>query len=682
MLRPSHWPLLAQCGGVARGRTILLENNKLSVLNFLRALLAQGQILSRRDWIYLLSLLVPMLVYNLILKAATVDSVPGLSLTFSLTRSDVFFNLGYALLWIGLFTAARKGALRRIVLILFHAVTVLVVIVTTSAYHYFQETGTTLNYGIVALWLPECKQVLPVLANGVSISAWVLLLAALLYTTLGPWLLTRTVERRQGWQERPAAGVSASSFLGSFGLFLLALGFGSLSLLIGARPTDYSSGASVSMARDPVINIALTGVRDAAAEENNPSTGATNGSAAENPAAHASLAPTPQTEKRNVVLIHLESTRTGATTLYNENLNTTPFLNELAKSSLLAERDYTTVPHTSKASVSVNCGIEPHLVQPTTEAQPNGIPTPCLANLLKDQGYSTAFFQSSTQSFENFDGLVKNFGYQDYYPLESMDTTGFQQTNYFGYEDDIMLKPSEEWLKEHKDQPFMAEYLLGTGHHDYQCLGTSHGDEDFSNDDLVNRYLNCIHLQDIFVKNLIDQYKELGLYENTIFVIYGDHGEGFGEHGLYQHDDTIYEEGLKVPLIIHAPGLLDSGERVEGLSNHTDILPTVLELLGYKVKDGQYPGYSLLHKLPEDRTLNFSCFHEEQCLASIKGTEKYIYHYDNQPEQVFDLSKDPLEQNNLAGGRSEDELTKRREEVLKWRSSINAEHTEGREVAA
>jgi lipoteichoic acid synthase len=59
-------------------------------------------------------------------------------------------------------------------------------------------------------------------------------------------------------------------------------------------------------------------------------------------------------------------------------------------------------------------------------------------------------------------------------------------------------------------------------------------------------------------------------------------------------------------------------------------------------------------------------------LASIKGVEKYIYHYDNQPEEVFDLSKDPQEQRNLAGEISEEELAKRRDELLKWHSGVNA----------
>ena len=641
------------------------RNNRSNILSRLDVLL------DRRDWVYLLSLLVPLFVYNLALKASSMASVPGLPPKVDLIRSDLFFNLGYAFFWIGLFAAARAGGpLRRVVVILFHAATMLVVIVTTFAHYYFQQTGTTLDYGIIALWLPKFKEVIPVLTSGATPWGWVLLFAALFYAALGPFFVTHGVGRWRGWPERFRAGRPEVSFLGSLGLLLLAFGFGFLSLLIGARSTDFTSGASVSFVRAPFVNLVLTGAKEAISEEDAPDVGPTN-SPAEHPAAHASLVETSQTEKRNVVLIHLESTRAGSVTPYNEELQTTPFLNELAKNSLLAERAYTVVPHTSKASVSVNCGIEPHLVQPTTEANPGGIPLSCLAGFLNEQSYRTGFFQSSTKDFEDFEGLVKNFGYKDYYPLEAMDTEGFEQTNYFGYEDDIMLKPSEQWLKEHQDEPFLAQYLTGTGHDEYRCLSTRYGSENFSEDDELNRYLNCLRYQDFFLKNLFDQYKELGLYENTIFVIYGDHGEAFGEHRRFQHDDVMWEEGLKVPFLIHAPGWFEHGERVKELSNHTDILPTVLEMLGYEVKDGGYPGYSLLHQLPEDRTLMFSCFHDKACMASINGDEKYIYHHGNQPDEFFDLSEDPLEKENLAGEKGK-EVEERREALLNWRSSVNA----------
>jgi lipoteichoic acid synthase len=56
------------------------------------------------------------------------------------------------------------------------------------------------------------------------------------------------------------------------------------------------------------------------------------------------------------------------------------------------------------------------------------------------------------------------------------------------------------------------------------------------------------------------------------------------------------------------------------------------------VRDGEYPGYSLLRLLPEDHALYFSCWFEEACLTSIRGTEKYIHHYGNQFDEFSDLS--------------------------------------------
>jgi arylsulfatase A-like enzyme len=628
-----------------------------------------GGLLGRRDRVYSLSLLVPLTVYNLALKAYDIASRPGnygLARTLNLMRSDIFFNLGHTLVWTGLFAAARGGPLRWAVVVVFHIATMLVGLVRTCAHQYFQQTGTTLDYDIIALWLPRFDEIKPMLK--IPLLTRILLFVAIFYAALGPWFVTRAVGRwRGGWPRRSPEYRPRISLLGSLGLCLQGLGLGSLSLLIGSS----AAGASKSFARDPFVNLILTGAKEAITGEDDPNVGA-DGRDAERPDTSSKIVPTSRTQKRNVVLIHLESTRAESVTPYNEDLKTTPFLDELAKHSLLAERYYTTVPHTSKASVSVNCGIDPRLIQPVTEANPGGVPVPCLASLLKKQGYSSVFFQSSVKNFENFDGLVNNFGYDEYYPLESLDTEGFERSNYFGYEDDIMLKPSEQWLEKHKDEPFVAEYLMGTGHHDYRCVPNRYGTEDFSDDDLVNTYDNCLRYQDFFVKNLIEQYKELGLYENTIFVLYGDHGEGFGEHGRYQHDDVTWEEGLRVPLIIHAPGWFENGERVKELSNHTDILPTVLEMLGYEVKDGEYPGYSLLHSLPEDRTLMFSCFHERMCLASIKGTGKYIYHYDNLPEEFFDLSNDPLEQQSLADERGKEELDKRREDLFAWRSNVDA----------
>jgi lipoteichoic acid synthase len=220
-----------------------------------------GGLLNRQDQVYLLSLLVPLAVYNLALKAHDVASrpeKPGLARTIKLMRSDVFFNLGYALLWIGLFGAVRRsGPLRRALVFLFHATTTLVAIVRAGAHEYFRETGTTLDYDIVALWLRRPKDV----KQMTPLSAWVLLAAALFYATSGPWLVSRALGRWRGWSARPLDRTPrrVSFSLGPLGLILQALGFGSLSLLTGPG----MPGAGKSFARDPFVNLIVTGVKAA-----------------------------------------------------------------------------------------------------------------------------------------------------------------------------------------------------------------------------------------------------------------------------------------------------------------------------------------------------------------------------------------------------------------------------------
>jgi arylsulfatase A-like enzyme len=617
-------------------------------------------ILSGRDWIYLSGLLVPLVVYNLVLKGIRIDSqeeLPGGMAALALMRSDLFFILGYVFLWVGLFALTRQSPLRWVVVVLFHAVTIVVIATTTAAHGYFQETGSTLSLSIITYSLGSLGEITDVIGSVTSLATWAWVLVILGYLVLGPWIVTTLVCGKPG-EPGPFGSVSTSRLF-ALGAFIMSVSLIFLSLPVGAGV------AGKAFSRDALINIVMSEVEHARIRE------LVANATPMKPPVDTSLAKTTATEKKNVVLIHLESARARSTTAYNENLDTTPYLDTLAKKSLLAERAYTIVPHTSKAVSSINCGIDPHLVREITETEPGGVPARCLPELLKKQGYNSVWFSSATEHFEDRRDLVENFGYEDFRPVESMETEGFQKSNYFGYEDNIMLQPSRSWLEQNKGEPFLATYLGVTGHHDYRPIDR-YGLKDYSNLPGLDHYQNEMRYLDFFVRNLIDQYKELGLYEDTIFVIYGDHGEGFGEHDLFQHDNTIYQEGLKVPFIIHAPGRFERGKRVETLSNQLDVLPTLLDMLGYKVTGGHYPGRSLVGPPEEERTLYFSCFDEYRCLASIQGKEKYIYFFGNQPEEVYDLASDPLERNNIADELSKKELKDKRLQVLAWYSKVNA----------
>ncbi len=73
-----------------------------------------------------------------------------------------------------------------------------------------------------------------------------------------------------------------------------------------------------------------------------------------------------------------------------------------------------------------------------------------------------------------------------------------------------------------------------------------------------------------------------------------------------------------------------------------------------------------------DRTLKFSCWYENRCLASVRGDEKYIYHFGDRPEEFYDLSEDPLEKNNIVGEIPPEKIKARREELLEWRARSDA----------
>ena len=124
-------------------------------------------------------------------------------------------------------------------------------------------------------------------------------------------------------------------------------------------------------------------------------------------------------------------------------------------------------------------------------------------------------------------------------------------------------------------------------------------------------------------------------------MVFGDHGEGFDEHNLKQHDNVIYNEGLRIPLIIHDPQNPERG-RIAANVNELDILPTLADLLGFRVRGGDYPGTSVLSAPDGPRRSRPAATTSARAWRASRANEKYIYFYGNKGEEFYDLSKDPL----------------------------------------
>jgi arylsulfatase A-like enzyme len=154
---------------------------------------------------------------------------------------------------------------------------------------------------------------------------------------------------------------------------------------------------------------------------------------------------------------------------------------------------------------------------------------------------------------------------------------------------------------------------------------------------------------------LFDAMKALGLWDQSLIVIFGDHGEEFQEHGSVHHTKTLYEEVLRVPLLIKLPGGRppDARPRVDERVRLMDIAPTILEVAGLDPSP-EMGGTSLLSSL-EKRGDDRDVFahtrrNEANKMALLTGDWKFIFTYTPGRESVelFDLARDPLERASVS----------------------------------
>jgi arylsulfatase A-like enzyme len=368
---------------------------------------------------------------------------------------------------------------------------------------------------------------------------------------------------------------------------------------------------------------------------------------------------------RNAVVIALESTGAGATSLYGGPHDTTPFLRELGARGAVVERAYTTVPHTSKALVSLFCGVMPKPQTGVDEAEADAIPARCLPALLREHGFATAFFQPAEENFERRADLVRELGFESFVGKESLDGAGFDESSYFGWEDAALARPIEAWLDAHGNQPFLLAALTLASHHPY-ALPRGAAFRKFADAPALNDYLNTIAYTDRFLRALFQAFERRGLMRDTVFVVVGDHGEAFGQHGRHQHDAVPYEEGLRVPMVLAGPSIAP-GRRVPGLRQLIDVAPTLAGQLGFRATPS-FSGKDLLSTLGHER-IWAACYLREYCLAEIDGWSKVVHHFDRQPDQLFDLRDDPGETRDLAGDGSYIRVTRA---VARAKSARNA----------
>jgi hypothetical protein len=341
---------------------------------------------------------------------------------------------------------------------------------------------------------------------------------------------------------------------------------------------------------------------------------------------------------RNVILVSLESTAAQYLGLYGAQPDVMPNLTRLAASGIVFDRAYAAYPESIKGLYSVLCSAYPAF-DVTVESY-GSAPCRSLAAVLSERGYATALFHSGRFMYLGMDAVIRDRGYDT---LADAGDIGGNRNSSFGVDEPSTVHRMLQWIDGRRSgRPFFLTYLPIAGHHPYESSEAGPFDER----DEFGRYRNALREGDAALGTLIQGIHDRGLADDTLWIVFGDHGEAFGQHeGNHGHTFNLYDENVRVPLLIATPGRPSPEHRSTRVVSLVDVAPTVLDLAGLPVPD-VYQGRSAL--APGARMAFFFADYSRGLLGLRDGSLKVIYAIDSGRSSLFDLDADPGERVNIA----------------------------------
>lgn len=346
-------------------------------------------------------------------------------------------------------------------------------------------------------------------------------------------------------------------------------------------------------------------------------------------------------KRTNVILVSLESV--GG--VYLDDPERMPFLGSIGKTpgGVALSNHYAVWPQTMKAFFSVFCGELPYPHYQTISMVNPSIPCVSVSQALSKAGYYTALVTSADLAYDRKRRFFRHRAFDHVVDMRDIPGREGAWGNSWGLDERVAVKHILDLVAEPRDQPFFAFYELYTAHHPYDGE-QAHVDNPLSDERAA--YLRALRYIDDRMRDLVVGLEKLGQRDNTLIVMFSDHGEGFGQHaGSRGHGAKVYQEGVYVPLAILGPQLANVSGQVTLPTSHIDIAPTLLGLVDVEVPCTM-KGRDLT-AASDPRLVYFGGRPPGGQLGLVDGRWKYIRE-DNGLELLFDLQTDPAERESLA----------------------------------
>lgn len=441
--------------------------------------------------------------------------------------------------------------------------------------------------------------------------------------------------------------------------------------------------------------------------------------------ATANLKPT-SPNSPNVLFIVLDTVRAQSLSAYGYSRPTTPQLERLAKNGVRFEQAIAPAPWTLTSHATMFTGRFPHELSADWE-KPLDATYPTLAEDFRDHGYATAGFVANVIFCSYEQGLSRGFTHYEDYPVSIRElalssslvsnVVNSQVVRRLVGNYDVLDRKSAgqvnhdflRWLYHNKQKPFFVFLNYLDAHEPYlprKPFDTNFGEKTPRKTYRVTRwahegarldkdtmspaeiqaeqdaYEGSIAYIDQELGLLFDDLKQQKILENTLVIVTADHGEQFGEHGLFTHGNSLYMQTMRVPLLISFPAHVPENISVSEPVTLRDLPATIVDLAQLGDKD-RFPGNSLAQfwngtmntasatrsPLLSELTLGpFTHPHEPAFLGDMKSLvidRKHCILNGDGREEVYDLDSDPQENVDLSGTEEGRQINQRFRSLLK-----------------
>lgn len=370
----------------------------------------------------------------------------------------------------------------------------------------------------------------------------------------------------------------------------------------------------------------------------------------------------------NVLFIVIDTLRADRLGAYGYERDTTPTLDQLAKTGVRFANHLSQSSWTKCSMASLWTGLYPNRTKVLRYSDALSPEARMPAELLREKGYWTAAIWRNGWVAPVF-GFDQ--GFEDYHnPAPARVPPSIRRKNpaiKIGGTDLDVLDSALEFLRNYTDMRwFLYLHLMDVHQYVYDeesaLFGTTYSDF----------YDNAVRHSDSLLRVLVDTLTNLGLRNKTLIVVVADHGEAFGEHGSEGHARNLYAEVSRTPWIISPPFRLEPGLVVEEPTANVDVWSTLAEILGLEM--GETDGKSRLTAIeganrgtadpnPVSPAARFGQLDQtwgrpeappNPLVSVTSGPYRFFYHVNNpEDRELYDVRSDPTERNNIASDHPE-----------------------------